>query len=246
MTNPYDPSGGYPGGQQQPGYGEQPPGYGAPQPGYGAPQQPGYGAPQQPGYGAPQQPGYGAPQPGGYPPPQQYGGYGQPPGGTYGCTGGLQTASMGMRLLARIIDGLIVGCPAGIVLGIVGAAMASSAASSGTAPSAGFSIVTQLLYTVVIFGVYYAYEALMLGAKGQTLGKMMLGLKVVDAQTGQVGGFGPAAIRAAVLPLPGIVPCGIGALWNLVCALSPFFDSSSGMQQGFHDKAAKTRVISTK
>lgn len=236
MTNPYDPSGGYPGGQQQPGYGEQ-------QPGYGAPQQPGYGAPQQPGYGAPQQqPGYGAPQPGGYPPPpQQYGGYGQPPGG-YGTAGGLQTANMGMRFVARLVDGLIIGCPSSIIVGVISAAMASGSSSP---PSMGSSLGTQFLYTAVILVLYYIYEVLLVGTKGQTLGKMITGLKVVDAQTGQVNGFGPAAIRSAVFPLPGIILC-IGSLWNLVCALSPFFDSSSGMQQGFHDKAAKTRVISIK
>ncbi|MGH3728277.1 MAG: RDD family protein [Micromonosporaceae bacterium] len=226
MTNPYDPSGGYGGGQQQPGYGGQ--------------QQ------QQPGYGAPQ-PGYGA-QPGGYqaPPPQQYGGYGQPPGGGYGAPAGGKPASIGMRFLARLVDGLIIGCPMGILLGIIGGAMASSAAST-TDPSAaaGFSIGTQLLYSVVIFGVYWLYDAAMNGIKGQTLGKMICGLKVVSTQTGQPPGFGPGAIRAAVFPLPGIIPC-IGALSNLVCALSPLFDSASGYQQGFHDKAAKTMVVSTK
>src|SRR5699024_6727128 len=70
---------------------------------YGAPQ---YGAPQ---YGAPQ---YGAPQS----QPGQQSGWGQPmPGGGYtgAMTGpatpdGQPIASWGMRLLARIIDGIVV------------------------------------------------------------------------------------------------------------------------------------------
>src|SRR6266545_1854664 len=193
MTNPYDPSGGYPGGQQQPGYGEQ-------QPGYGAPQQPGYGAPQQqPGYGAPQ-------QPGGYPPPQQYGGYGQPPGGTYGAAGG---------------------------------------GGSGDASAAqGFGLIGNLISIVLFIGFIIYMIVLSGGASGQTVGMKAVGTKLVNEQ-GQPAGMGPAAIQTLVLWGPIIIPC-LGFIWWVVCGLSPLFDSSSGRNQGFHDKAAKTLVISTK
>jgi uncharacterized RDD family membrane protein YckC len=229
MTNPYDPSGGYPGGQQQPGYGEQ-------QPGYGAPQQPGYGAPQQqPGYGAPQ-------QPGGYPPPQQYGGYGQPPGGTYGAAGGGgQPASWGTRFLGGLIDWAMFAVPAillGCILGAVGG-------SSGDASAAqGFGLIGNLISIVLFIGFIIYMIVLSGGASGQTVGMKAVGTKLVNEQ-GQPAGMGPAAIQTLVLWGPVIIPC-LGFIWWVVCGLSPLFDSSSGRNQGFHDKAAKTLVISTK
>ncbi|MQA25843.1 MAG: RDD family protein [Micromonosporaceae bacterium] len=233
MTNPYDPSGGYPGGQQQPGYGPPPGG----QPGYG--QQPG----GQPAYG--QQPGYGA-QPGGYP-PQQPGGYGQPPGGAYGQPGGGlgQPASMGTRFLARLIDTALFFVPAMIIYCIGAFAIASNAEvdpntgqlSGGS--TAGLGIL-YLFYFLIIIG-YYVYEITMVGAKGATLGKKWMGVKVLNEQTGQVPGMGGGFMRW-LIPFVGSFVCGIGAL---VVYLSPFFDNS-GRFQGWHDKVAKTLVISTK
>jgi len=226
MTNPYDPSGGYPGGQQ--------PGYGG-QPDYG--QQPGYGAPQQPAYGA-QQPAYGAPAPAS---PPYGGGYGQPGGYPNSA---LKPANIGMRFVARLLDGLIVGCPMGIIAFLIGGAVGMGAVADPNS-AAALSLGSQLLVTFIVYAGWFLYEMLMLGAKGQTLGKMIVGLKVVNQQTGQVPGMGPAAIRALVYPFLIFVPC-LGYLWALLCGLSPLFDSKSGYQQGFQDKAAKTIVISTK
>jgi len=155
----------------------------------------------------------------------------------------MKPANIGIRLLARILDGLIVMCPIGVAINLITSAALSSS-NSATPSLTGLSS-AGLISGLVIYGLYFVYEALMLGSRGQTLGKMIVGLKVIRQQDGQVPGFNVAAIRTAVFPSPGIVPC-VGPLWNLVCALSPLFDSSSGYQQGFHDKAAKTMVISTK
>lgn len=214
---------------QQPGqdpYGQQPqqPGYGAPQP----PQQPG-GYPPPP----PQQPG-GYPPP---PPPQQQGGYPPPPpaydsgygqqpyGGGY-PGGGLPVASMGSRLGAKLLDWLIVGVPLGIISNLI-------VFSSDGGGAASLSGLLGLLYWV--------YEALMIGSRGQTLGKQIVGIRVINEQTGQVPGAGPSWIRV-LIQLAGSVVCGIGLL---VVWLSPFFDNS-GRRQGWHDKVAKTMVISAK
>ncbi|MGH3713643.1 MAG: RDD family protein [Micromonosporaceae bacterium] len=222
MTYPNDPYGGQPGGQQQPGYGGQP--------GYGAPQQP-----QQP-----QQPEYGGQQPGGYqaPPPQQYGGYGQPPAGGYGTPGGVgQPASMGTRFLARLLDGLLLGVPFGILICIISIALGGGG-DPEAARTAGFVVlILEVVFVLAIIG----YEIGMIGARGATFGKQWLGVKVVDETTGQIPGFGPAFMRW-LIPFAGGLLCGIGAL---VVYLSPFFDNS-GKQQGWHDKVAKTVVISTK
>ena len=206
MTNPNDPYNQPP---QQPGYGQQPP------PGYG--QQP----PPPPGYGPP--PGY---APGQYPPAPQYGapgygqhGYGQQAYATPGTTPFGYPASMGSRLLARIIDGIIVSVLPWIVIGI------------GLAKDKTGLVVVGYVVLVVL---QIAYEIYFVGTQGATPGKKVMGVKVVDSTNGQPIGMGRAFIRWLVLIITGEI-CTLG-YW------SPFFDGSK-RKQGWHDKAGNDFVI---
>ncbi|CAL9446119.1 hypothetical protein SUDANB6_02340 [Streptomyces sp. enrichment culture] len=219
--NPY----GHPqqGQQGLPGYPQQ-----AGQPDYGYPQQggqPGYGYPQQggqPGYGHPQQPGY--------------------PGGP-----GPRVASMGRRLGARLIDGVIIGIVYVILL-IVGVAGSFDAAAECDPNSLAYEscvndaaadVTGPLTAVFLILGIAsLLYEWLMVGLVGATLGKMLLGMRVVKADTGQKTGLGSSFIRW-IIPIVGSLACGIG---QLLVYLSPFWDKS-GRQQGWHDKAAGTMVV---
>ncbi|MGA4840088.1 RDD family protein [Streptomyces sp. G45] len=231
MSNPYGPP------PQQPGQ---------PQPGQG----PGYGYPQQAPQGVP-------PQQGGYPGqhyapyPQQaqpYGGYPQQPGG-YGYPGGMgpTVASMGRRFGARVIDGVVFGVVFGILIA-AGAISAfndakdcdpGSAAYDSCMSDAGSDFATQFGAVLGAFAVIsLLYEWLMISVAGGTLGKLAVGIRVVDAETGQKPGVGAAFIRW-IIPMVGGVLCGIG---QLLVYLSPFWDNT-GRQQGWHDKAAKTMVI---
>jgi uncharacterized RDD family membrane protein YckC len=237
----------------QPAYGQQPGGYGQP------PQSPPYGQPAQaPSYGqqAPygQQQNYGQQAPYGQPPygqaPQQPG-YGAPasefvniPG-----VGTFKLADMGQRFLARLIDGVIIGVPLSVLSLVILAAMAPSAQdiAFGRATATSF-IVILLIWAGFLLVLSVAYEVGMLSTRGATIGKNLMGLRVASAQTANTPGAGlglnVAGLRWAVLYGPGIVPF-VGGLWVLVCMLSPFFDNT-GARQGFHDKAAKTWVLSTK
>src|SRR5690606_12804404 len=141
--------------------------YGAPQ--YGTPQNgtPQFGAPQfgAPQYGAPQYgaPQYGAPQDGGF------GGPGFPgpdPNSGAGTPGELLP-----RLGARIIDGLIVGIPMGILSAIM------IIASGGS----GF---VDFFMTVVSGVVAFGYWTYMESARGATIGKKLLGLSVAGPAGG--------------------------------------------------------------
>ncbi|MGW2177406.1 RDD family protein [Streptomyces sp. NPDC001732] len=225
-------------------YGQQPP---QGQPGYGYPQQPPQG---QPGYGYPQQPPQG--QPGyGYPPQapgtlQANNGYINVP-----VLGTVQVASMGRRLGARLLDGLIIGVLYGILtaVGVAGAiGIAKSADDCGTYMDPGYqscvdeasgSIIATMLGAIVLFGlITLLYEWLMIALAGATLGKMALGLKVVKENTGQNPGLGGGFIRW-IIPIVGAFLCYIGAI---LVYLSPFFDNS-GKLQGWHDRAAGTIVV---
>ncbi|MEU3652075.1 RDD family protein [Streptomyces sp. NPDC032161] len=232
-NNPYEQQPGQPP-QGQPGYGYPQQG----QPGYGYPQQPGQPPQGQPGYGYPQQP----PAPGTL---QANNGYINVPN-----LGTVQIGTMGLRLGARLIDGLAIGVLYGIisaigVAGALGLAKSAEDCTYGTSgydscmndASAGF-IATMFSMLAILALVTLLYEWLMISLVGATLGKMALGLKVVKENTGQKPGLGAGFIRY-IIPIVGAFLCYIGAI---LVYLSPFFDNS-GKLQGWHDRAAGTLVV---
>ncbi|MFD9124580.1 RDD family protein [Kitasatospora sp. NPDC059571] len=204
-----------------------PPGYGYPtdpqQNPYGQqPPAPGYGTPPpygQAGYGtAPGAPGYGPPPAGqqAWPlwltPPGQYSG---PP-----APGTRILASAGDRFLARLIDTAVLLIPIIVVTSILGA-----------------SVIGDVFAGLVIFG----YEAAMLLTQhGQTVGKKVMKLRVVDVASGGRPADNAFWIRAAVYGLPGAVYC-LGSLFQLLNCLWLLWDKP--LQQCLHDKGAKTLVV---
>ncbi|MFI5657333.1 RDD family protein [Streptomyces sp. NPDC051684] len=241
--DPNNPYGQQPQQPQNNPYGQQPP-----QPGP-YPQQAPQGVPPQ-GYGYPQQQPPG--QPYGYPqqqPGQQYGAYPQQggPGGYFPQSGPGAPASMGRRFGARLIDGVLIGIINAILsfVGVVGSASSISDcdpyasdyqscvddASSGVL-AASFAILG------VVYLIMFLYEWLMIATVGATLGKMAVGIRVVNSETGGKPGFGGALVRI-LIPIAGVIVCFVG---QLLVFLSPFWDKS-GRLQGWHDKAAKTAVV---
>jgi uncharacterized RDD family membrane protein YckC len=117
-------------------------------------------------------------------------------------------ASFGRRLVAYLIDAILLG----VIYGIV------AAASDPTVGS---------LVSLVVGIAYFAYfEG---GARGQTIGKMALG---IDANTGGSIGYGRGVARYLGRILSGIV-CFLGYLWML-------WDKE---KQTWHDKIATSVVV---
>jgi uncharacterized RDD family membrane protein YckC len=134
---------------------------------------------------------------------------------------------MGKRLGARMIDlliALVVSIPVNLPFG--------SFRGNGTFEVSG--IAPGLIGTLI----WAAYEIGLTATRGQTLGKMALGIKVVREADGGLPGGGPAALRW-VIELAGSFVCCIGLILVWV---SPFFDSTK-RYQGWHDKVAKTFVV---
>ncbi len=174
------------------------------------------------------------------------GGYGAPPG--WGATQGYGTpppqpvyAGMGKRLLAVIIDGILVslgGIPGWIVIIISAVGAASTADSRGNisndaagAMMGGMILGYCLLFAgSLIVGIFNIY---LLGRDGSTLGKRWMKIKVLDP-AGQPLGFGKAFVRELVKGLVGGIPC-IG--WVLL--LWPLWDKE---KQGLWDKLFSTHV----
>ncbi|GAA1383689.1 RDD family protein [Kitasatospora putterlickiae] len=237
----YDPSGPEPEGGGKPSFGKQPPqsGGGAPE---GTPPDP-YGTPPSatpPPDGGPGAYGgtYGG-APGGPPHGQNpYGGspYDQPPPGYgpagHGAPGGGPVPGMPPlggwpnRILARLIDYLLVQ----VVALLVVLPFASLSERSGTA---GAFWVACLLYLV--------YEGVMLGRDGQTFGKKAMKIRVAMLVDGNSPTQSAAWTRAAVFILPAVICC--AGLWWLIDGLFGVFDKP--YRQCVHDKAAKTVVVST-
>jgi uncharacterized RDD family membrane protein YckC len=232
MSEPYDPSMPPPSVPPPP-----PPPYGAPPapPPYGAPPAaPPYGAPPAPpAYGAPP-PAYGAP-----PAAPTYGSdYGPPPGQRVN-----DPAPMGMRLLARIIDGILTGVVSGIIALAIGIHLFSTTTTADGTSQASFRLYDgdYFKYVLIMLIVTGIYEVSMLVSRGATLGKMAVGVRVAMLADGQNPDFSAAATRWAIPAVAGA----IFGLLEIIVFLSPFFDSTK-RNRGWYDNAAKTIAVRTK
>ncbi|MFJ2773315.1 RDD family protein [Streptomyces sp. NPDC087300] len=213
--------------QQPPQGGGSP--YDTPPPGGGSP----YGSPP-PGDGGGGSP-YGTP-----PPPPPYGGDPYGSGGGPGGYGGQDPlagmpplADSGKRVLARIIDMILVGIVVGLLSWLFGTSEYDIDPDKvNTGKSFGQSLLAAVLYI--------AYDSFMISKSGQTLGKKWLGMRVANLNDGATPTLQTALARAAVLWLPFAFCC--ACIWTAICGGWSFFDKP--YKQGLHDKAAKTVVVS--
>jgi uncharacterized RDD family membrane protein YckC len=162
------------------------------------------------------------PSPGQPPYGYQQQGYGYSYGPTYAYSG------FWRRVGAAVLDGLILSVPTGILGVIAGADQFNASVSYGYSP--GTSAALNLLNTVI--GV--AYYAILEGTRGQTLGKMALGIKVVDADNGGFIGI-PRGIGRYFARILSAIVLGLGYLWML-------WDPR---KQCWHDKLVRSVVIRT-
>ena len=92
---------------------------------------------------------------------------------------------------------------------------------------------TLLSYMLLfLFFLPWLYYWLFTGLKGQTPGKMLVGIKVVNAQ-GNIPGLGHAALREVLGKLISTIVLCLGFFWIA-------FDNN---KQGWHDKLASTYVV---
>ncbi|MFN8050534.1 MAG: RDD family protein [Acidimicrobiales bacterium] len=206
------------------------------------PAQPGFPPPAPPQMPPPPaQPGYAPPAPPQMPPP---------PGGAYQAyqPGGMGNTQYGtpaepaMRLLARFIDSLII-----FVIGIIVALVFG--AGAGLTRSSGTSIGIYFVIGIVGTAVAIAYEVVMLAQRGQTLGKMAVGIKVVR-NDGQPLDLASAAKRhspSIALRVLGIIPL-IGLLGSLGLVILAIVNIVMVFQSkvSVYDKVGDTTVISVK
>lgn len=154
-----------------------------------------------------------------------------------------ELAGPGARLGARTIDLLLAGV-ASAVGGIVGLLLGSVATRDATGLEAlsefflwGFAGI------FFVFVVAAMVEVSMVRARGQTFGKMAVGIKVVRTADGQNPSWRDSAKRWAVpwlIPLLFLLVAFPVALVTLVVYFSMLGDER---RQGWHDKYAGTLVV---
>jgi uncharacterized RDD family membrane protein YckC len=144
------------------------------------------------------------------------------------------------RLVALIIDSSILGAGYFVLLAIIGiiADNAQNGTSTTTNQASAGAVVIGIIVVSVLGSIPNAlYFGIMNGsARGQTLGKMALGIAVRDARTGQGIGFWRGVGRflmTVVFELLLYVP-------YLIDSLSPLWDQR---RQSWHDKVVHSVVV---
>lgn len=224
-----------PGGQPPPPGGQQPPPGGQPPP-------PGGPQPPPPG-GFPPAGGQPAPPPGGFPPAGgQPGQFGSPQYPQQQPSGIGAPADLGTRILARIIDAILVGVVNAVLVTTLLFGVIFSAGGTGMPGFGGVSgwgLLSSLITTAINIG----YFAFMESSRGQTVGKMLLKIQT-QGPDGQNPTMEEAIKRNAWLALS-IVPF-IGGLLSLaaVIYIMVTINNNTATRQGWHDEfAGGTRVI---
>lgn len=107
----------------------------------------------------------------------------------------LEVHVTGRRVLATIVDGIVLA----VGLWVMSALFGSTSVEGGQV-GASLGGVAALVSFILVFAYYIVLE----GYLGQTLGKMLLGIKVVREDTGGVPGLGAAAIRTVLRIVDGL------------------------------------------
>jgi uncharacterized RDD family membrane protein YckC len=132
----------------------------------------------------------------------------------------------GRRIIATIVDGLVIGALYNIMAATFGTITTVGAATHWRA--------TMPVAANVAYGVLVAlYYILLEGYLGKTVGKMLVGIRVVRETTGELPGLGRAAVRTALRLVDGL----FSYLVAFIVVLA------SPKRQRLGDMAAQTLVV---
>jgi uncharacterized RDD family membrane protein YckC len=115
--------------------------------------------------------------------------------GVSGAPAALEVHVTGRRVLATIVDGIVLSVGFWVMSLLFG-----STSVEGGQVGASLSGVAALASFVLVFAYFIVLE----GYLGQTLGKMLLGIKVVREDTGGVPGIKGATIRTVMRLIDGL------------------------------------------
>jgi uncharacterized RDD family membrane protein YckC len=136
------------------------------------------------------------------------------------------------RFIAFIIDALIVGAVSGILAKFYGIDT-DVAVTTGDEVAKVVTSASGITYSVINFLLQFVYFGYFWSSTGQSLGMKLLGIKVVNRNSGALLSFFMAGLRgSAGYWISGLI-CGLGYLWAL-------FDSNN---EAWHDKLFGSSVV---
>lgn len=140
---------------------------------------------------------------------------------------GVVLAPIWRRVVAQILDQLVVLAPVVVIALLIGVRTADDLSDKAFAVN------------VAVVACAFTYEFAMIAIWGRTVGKFAMGTRVVRVDTGGPLLWWSAAIRALVPLAAGVIP-GAGMFLSLVIYATAFWDRR---RQGWHDRAAGTIVV---
>lgn len=144
-------------------------------------------------------------------------------------------ASIPVRALARIIDTILIAIVALALLSFTGTIDVGEETVNVDAP---------VWLPFAVLGISAAYEIALIAARGQTLGKMALGIRVAQRGVGANPTPNESITRWLVPNIAGVIPLAeLAALAVLVVYLSA---AVNPVRQGVHDRLARTVVVRTR
>jgi uncharacterized RDD family membrane protein YckC len=153
---------------------------------------------------------------------------------------GAPVAEWWQRAVALIIDGAVIWIPGWILVLIITAATRTTTTGAfGYQYQTTNGVVVAILYILLFVGYAAYYTILNGGEKGQTLGKMAMGIATRDESGQGPIGYARALGRFGIIVLLDIA-CVIPLLIDY---LSPLWDPR---RQAWHDKTARSLVITVR
>ena len=143
----------------------------------------------------------------------------------------VEYAGFWMRLGAYLIDGIILGAVGWVIGSIIGLIIELAAMGGGEESYFTILLASTAIINIIGFIIGVAYCVGFWTWRGQTPGKIALGIKIIRTDGSPVG-FGRSLLRYVGYIISAITLL-IGYLWIA-------FD---GRKQGVHDKIADTYVI---
>jgi uncharacterized RDD family membrane protein YckC len=148
---------------------------------------------------------------------------------------------LGARFVAKLIDGLLVA----LALSVVSAVLGLAAFGMGMRSGYGTDLLSTLTSTAVVVGYYAFLES----TRGQTVGKMILRLRVQNLE-GENPTMEQALRRNAylaisligILPLVGAFITGL-AMLTAVIYVAVTINDDTQTRRGWHDRFGDTQVV---
>ena len=154
---------------------------------------------------------------------------------------GLEPANRGTRLAAAFLEGLIFMVAAlPMIFGGMMAGLSDNIAPSadGNMAFSGFSVLLTGLSVLLILGLLI-FQLVMLVTRGQSIGKRLLGIRIVTCPNGDLpGGVKAILLRGLVPGIIGAIPI-LGPLFSIVNIGFIFRED----RRCIHDLIASTQVV---